>query len=52
MVFCQLFDSDINECTKYPGICVNGQCLNTMGSYRCVCERGYKADALTGQCVG
>ncbi|KAL4228223.1 Fibrillin-1 [Mactra antiquata] len=42
--------NDINECEKYSNLCVNGRCLNTMGSYRCVCDRGYKAD-LTGRCV-
>ncbi|KAM3920564.1 latent-transforming growth factor beta-binding protein 3 isoform 1-T1 [Leptodactylus fuscus] len=31
---------DINECSM-QGVCQNGECLNTQGSFRCVCKHGY-----------
>ncbi|KAJ3589037.1 hypothetical protein NHX12_009885, partial [Muraenolepis orangiensis] len=30
---------DINECTM-QGVCHNGECLNTLGSFRCSCKPG------------
>lgn len=44
--------SDIDECRTIPGLCNNGLCINTLGSYRCVCNKGYKADKSGTQCVG
>lgn len=32
--------SDIDECST-PSICQNGECDNTLGSYKCRCEEGY-----------
>ncbi|XP_066438679.1 latent-transforming growth factor beta-binding protein 3 isoform X2 [Eleutherodactylus coqui] len=31
---------DINECSM-QGVCQNGECLNTQGSFRCACKHGY-----------
>lgn len=31
--------SDINECLQSP--CVQGQCSDTLGSYRCSCDVGW-----------
>ncbi|XP_051972961.1 latent-transforming growth factor beta-binding protein 3-like isoform X2 [Xyrauchen texanus] len=31
---------DINECMM-QGLCQNGECLNTQGSFRCTCKPGY-----------
>ena len=31
---------DVNECSKV-GVCSNGQCVNTIGSFQCNCDRGY-----------
>ncbi|XP_069036378.1 latent-transforming growth factor beta-binding protein 3 isoform X4 [Lepisosteus oculatus] len=31
---------DINECTM-QGVCRNGECLNTQGSFRCACKPGF-----------
>ena len=39
---------DIDECKTLPGLCANGQCVNTMGSYRCICNRGFRADPTQG----
>uniref|UniRef100_A0A3B4B7A0 Uncharacterized protein n=1 Tax=Periophthalmus magnuspinnatus TaxID=409849 RepID=A0A3B4B7A0_9GOBI len=36
----------INECTL-QGVCQNGDCLNTLGSFKCSCKTGY---VLLGQC--
>jgi len=44
--------SDIDECKTLPDLCRNGQCVNTMGSYRCLCNKGFKADASNTRCVG
>lgn len=30
--------TDINECVETPGICGHGQCVNTPGSYQCMCD--------------
>lgn len=42
--------TDINECLL-PGICKNAECLNTKGSYRCMCKSGYLLDAESKHCV-
>ncbi|XP_014017554.2 latent-transforming growth factor beta-binding protein 4 isoform X1 [Salmo salar] len=41
---------DVNECLQ-PGFCENGNCLNTRGSYSCVCRQGYILDASHGICI-
>lgn len=43
--FCQ----DINEC-QLQGVCPNGECLNTMGSYRCSCKMGFGPDPTFSSC--
>lgn len=43
-----IFDSDIDECSE--DVFCNGKCLNTMGSYRCLCDPGYHQHE--GQCIG
>ncbi|KAB0800679.1 hypothetical protein PPYR_06418 [Photinus pyralis] len=42
---------DINECTEFPGICLNGRCQNTIGGYSCRCNKGYDFDENKIQCV-
>uniref|UniRef100_A0A087XY91 Latent transforming growth factor beta binding protein 4 n=1 Tax=Poecilia formosa TaxID=48698 RepID=A0A087XY91_POEFO len=41
---------DVNECLQ-PGLCENGICVNTRGSYSCVCRLGFILDATHGICI-
>ena len=41
----------MNECTSMPGACEHGRCMNTMGSYRCLCNPGYETHPSGTQCV-
>lgn len=41
---------DIDECLNDP--CVNGQCINTDGSFRCECPMGYRLDISGVTCEG
>lgn len=43
---------DINECQVLPDLCKNGQCINSIGSFRCHCNVGYKTDFTSTSCVG
>ncbi|XP_051766700.1 fibrillin-2b isoform X2 [Ctenopharyngodon idella] len=42
---------DMNECVENPGICGNGLCINTDGSFRCECPFGYNLDYTGVNCV-
>lgn len=44
--------TDIDECKVMPNLCTNGQCINTMGSFRCFCKVGYTTDISGTSCVG
>ncbi|KAK7881956.1 hypothetical protein WMY93_028130 [Mugilogobius chulae] len=41
---------DVNECDE-RGRCENGLCVNTRGSYSCVCSEGFILDATHGLCI-
>ena len=43
---------DIDECKSFPGQCRNGRCLNTPGSYQCVCSEGFTLDVSESICRG
>lgn len=43
---------DINECIEFPGMCQNGRCKNTIGSYSCRCNKGYDYDENNIKCLG
>uniref|UniRef100_A0A8C8RUV9 Fibrillin-2 n=1 Tax=Pelusios castaneus TaxID=367368 RepID=A0A8C8RUV9_9SAUR len=43
---------DIDECKVMPNLCRNGQCINTMGSFRCFCKVGYTTDISGTSCEG
>jgi hypothetical protein len=42
---------EIDECELMPGTCQHGTCMNTIGSFRCECERGYEFDEDSHQCI-
>ena len=33
--------TDIDECVTMPGLCANGRCRNTLGSFQCICQPGF-----------
>ncbi|XP_039994903.1 latent-transforming growth factor beta-binding protein 1 isoform X4 [Xiphias gladius] len=41
---------DLDEC-QLQGVCPNGNCLNTVGSYRCMCKPGYFPDPTLTTCI-
>lgn len=43
---------DIDECRTRPGICANGRCINTRGSYRCECYEGFQPSHTQKECIG
>lgn len=45
-------NADINECEVFPGVCKNGRCVNTQGSFRCECAEGLTLDSSGRTCVG
>uniref|UniRef100_A0A3B5RAQ4 Latent-transforming growth factor beta-binding protein 1-like n=1 Tax=Xiphophorus maculatus TaxID=8083 RepID=A0A3B5RAQ4_XIPMA len=45
---------DINECedaAALPFPCINARCVNTEGSFRCVCRRGYVMSRRRNHCI-
>ncbi|KAK9408907.1 fibrillin-3 [Crotalus adamanteus] len=42
---------DVNECDVFPGVCPNGHCVNTAGSFRCECPEGLTLDGSGRTCV-
>lgn len=44
--------SEINECTKFPGLCVNGRCKDTSDGFECDCKPGYAIDNFGTNCTG
>ncbi|KAG9350651.1 hypothetical protein JZ751_024540 [Albula glossodonta] len=42
---------DIDECEVFPGVCNNGVCVNTQGSFRCECAQGLTLDGSQRTCV-
>ncbi|MEQ2173008.1 hypothetical protein GOODEAATRI_027236, partial [Goodea atripinnis] len=41
---------DVDEC-QLQGVCPNGDCLNTVGSYMCTCKPGYVPDSTLTSCI-
>ena len=44
--------TDVDECKAMPMVCKNGHCMNTMGSFRCICDTGFKVDHTGTHCLG
>ena len=43
---------DVNECAEHSSLCAPlGTCINTMGSFKCICPRGYVPDETNTICV-
>ncbi|XP_073160007.1 fibrillin-1 isoform X6 [Lepidochelys kempii] len=42
---------DVNECEVFPGVCPNGQCVNTLGSFVCQCPSGMILDVSGRTCL-
>ncbi|XP_013923451.1 PREDICTED: fibrillin-1-like [Thamnophis sirtalis] len=42
---------DVDECVVFPGVCTNGHCVNTMGSFICQCPSGMILDATGRRCI-
>lgn len=50
MVF--ILVSDLDECALIPNLCLNGECINTVGSFYCQCKRGYRYEEVMHICEG
>jgi len=42
---------EIDECQLMPNMCKHGTCLNTPGSFECLCDRGFIYDENSHQCI-
>lgn len=46
------FPADVNECEVFPGVCPNGRCINSKGSFHCECPEGLTLDGTGRVCLG
>ena len=44
--------SDVDECRVLPHLCPHGECINSLGSFRCHCQAGYAPDTTATACLG
>ena len=42
---------DIDECLETPGVCENGRCRNSAGSFQCLCAEGFTLTPTKDSCV-
>lgn len=50
VVILYVYFIDINECDE-PGVCPKpGRCVNILGSFKCICPRGFKLDSSGTYC--
>lgn len=44
--------ADINECERDPLLCRGGICMNTDGSFECICPPGHELTSEGNTCIG
>ena len=44
--------TDINECGDASHTCGHNECVNTIGSFTCICDNGYELDNTLRVCKG
>lgn len=49
---CFFFPLDIDECVQNGVLCKNGRCVNTEGSFQCICNAGFELTPNGKNCVG
>jgi len=42
---------DMDECST-SGMCENGKCVNMEGSFKCVCDSGFRIGPDLSHCIG
>lgn len=47
-----LLMTDVDECVERTGVCMNADCVNTNGGFRCNCNAGYKLTSTGDTCIG
>ncbi|XP_076352824.1 thrombomodulin-like [Tachypleus tridentatus] len=43
---------DEDDCHTIPGLCLNGCCVNAIGSFLCNCQDGYELRLDKCNCIG
>lgn len=43
---------DVDECIVSSGLCRHGRCINTEGTFQCVCNAGFELSTNGKNCVG
>lgn len=51
-LLCFFFLTDLDECVANGRICNNGRCVNTEGSFHCVCNAGFEISQDGKNCQG